>query len=240
MLTAESKRETAQEAAQRVIARLMFALVDFAARKGLAEPGGDESPGNRATNDAELPARSPEELFVRVSGGASGSSRQAAGESARSSEQSRRASERASAKHRARRTGVRGETYAYWYLRRHGYTPVARNFTVPGASGEIDIACYDGRMLAFVEVKTRSAEKTSGPSLGTAAGAPASRPPRPSPEDAVTPEKRRVLARMAQHFIRSRGAEGQQYRFDVLAIETRPGQRPVVRLHKGAFTVAEN
>ena len=34
-----------------------------------------------------------------------------------------------------RRTGVRGETFAYWYLRRHGYTIVARNFTVPGDQG---------------------------------------------------------------------------------------------------------
>ena len=32
-----------------------------------------------------------------------------------------------SAKLRARQTGVRGETYAYWYLRRHGYTLIARN-----------------------------------------------------------------------------------------------------------------
>ncbi len=30
-----------------------------------------------------------------------------------------------SSKHQARRTGVRGETYAYWYLRRHGYVLVA-------------------------------------------------------------------------------------------------------------------
>jgi len=29
-------------------------------------------------------------------------------------------------KHVARRTGIRGETYAYWYLRRHGYIFVAR------------------------------------------------------------------------------------------------------------------
>ena len=26
----------------------------------------------------------------------------------------------------ARSTGVRGETYAYWYLRRHGYVFVAK------------------------------------------------------------------------------------------------------------------
>ena len=55
----------------------------------------------------------------------------------------------------ARRTGVRGETYAYWYLRRRGYVIVSRNFTVPGMKGEIDLAGYDGKVLAFVEVKTR-------------------------------------------------------------------------------------
>jgi hypothetical protein len=30
------------------------------------------------------------------------------------------------------------------------------------------------------------------------------------------------------------------YRFDVLAIETRAGARPEVRLHKGAFTPDSN
>ena len=51
-----------------MIGRLMFAIVDCAARKGLADPGARDS-----------------------------------------------------AKQRARRTGIRGETYAYWYLRRHAY-----------------------------------------------------------------------------------------------------------------------
>ncbi len=39
----------------------------------------------------------------------------------------------------ARKRGIRGETYAYWYLRRHGYTLVARNDMVPGSKGEIDL-----------------------------------------------------------------------------------------------------
>ncbi len=59
----------------------------------------------------------------------------------------------------ARTTGIRGETFAYWYLRRQGYTLVARNYTVPGIKGEIDLIGYDGRALAFVEVKTRSTHK---------------------------------------------------------------------------------
>jgi hypothetical protein len=53
----------------------------------------------------------------------------------------------------ARRTGVRGETYAYWYLRRNGYVFVARNYTPRGIKGELDLVGYDGDTLAFVEVR---------------------------------------------------------------------------------------
>ena len=128
------------------------------------------------------------------------------------------------AKDRARRTGIRGETYAYWYLRRHGYTLVARNYAFPGFKGEIDIVGYDGPVLAFVEVKTRSM-----PPPKTSAIA------QPSPEEAVDPEKRRNLLRTARQFLRIRRIESAAHRFDVLAIETREGEPPAVRLHKGAF-----
>ncbi|HTW22092.1 MAG TPA: YraN family protein [Candidatus Baltobacteraceae bacterium] len=130
-----------------------------------------------------------------------------------------------SAKVRARRTGIRGETYAYWYLRRHGYIVVARNYMRSGVKGEIDMVGYDGPTLAFVEVKTRAA-----PEPGKLAP--------PTPEEAVNDEKQRHLARMARQFLRARRIDSPSYRFDVLAIETRPGARPEVRLHKGAFAPA--
>jgi hypothetical protein len=76
-----------------MLARFMFAMVAFNARKGLAETAVGSSDASRAD----------------------------------------------SVKERARRTGVRSETYAYWYLRRHGYVLVARNFTSPGLKGEIDM-----------------------------------------------------------------------------------------------------
>ncbi len=159
-----------------MIARFMFAIVDFAARRGLADVAkAVDSPGN-------------------------------------------------SAKLRARRTGVRGETYAYWYLRRHGYVLVARNFRSPSVKGEIDLVGYDGKVLAFVEVKTRVAGDRE----------------MPSPEVAVDAEKRHALARMARQFLRARRAESAPYRFDVLAIESRAGTRPAVRLHKGAFSPDAN
>jgi putative endonuclease len=157
-----------------MLARIIFGVVDFAARKGLGGAG-DESAASAAL----------------------------------------------SAKMRARATGMRGETYAYWYLRRHGYLMVARNYTVPGLKGEIDMAGYDGRVLAFVEVKTRQAREAGSVF--------------PGPEQAVDAEKQQNVSRMARQFLRARRIEGEPYRFDVLAIETRAGERPVVRLHKGAY-----
>ena len=154
-----------------VLARAIFGLVNWAARKGLAE-------------SAAVPARTTE------------------------------------AGRQARRTGVRGETYAYWYLRRQGYVMVARNFTVRGIKGEIDLVGYDGETLAFVEVKTRTSQRDD---VGT-------------PEDAVTDGKKRHLSRMARQFLRARRIESASCRFDVMAIENRKGSRPEVRLYKGAFT----
>ena len=153
-----------------ILARAMFGLVDWAARKGLAE---SSAPQARSTD----------------------------------------------AGRKARRTGVRGETYAYWYLRRNGYVMVARNFRQRGSKGEIDLVGYDGATLAFVEVKTRTSPRDG---FG-------------SPEDAVTTEKQKNLSRMARQFVREYRAGGAPYRFDILAIEAPPGKRPVVRLHKGAF-----
>jgi len=123
---------------------------------------------------------------------------------------------------KARRTGVRGETYAYWYLRRNGYVMIARNFTHRGLKGEIDLVGYDGETLAFVEVKTRTSPRDE---FG-------------SPEDAVTVEKQRKLSRMARQFVREYRARSAPFRFDILAIEAPPGQRPAVRLHKGAFAAS--
>jgi putative endonuclease len=171
-----------------VLARFIFAVVDFAARKGLG-----------ATPSAHPPT--------------------AAG---------------ATAKHRARQTGIRGETYAYWYLHRHGYVLVARNFTSPGIKGEMDIVGYDGQTLAFVEVKTRTVVDPARSSQSS------SRPAPLSPEEAVNWEKRRNLSRRARQFLRARHLETAPCRFDVLAIETRPGQKPAVRLHQGACNATQH
>jgi putative endonuclease len=131
------------------------------------------------------------------------------------------------AKQTALRTGVRGETYAYWFLRRKGYILIARNYTLSGFKGEIDIVGYDGDTLAFVEVKTRIIPQNASQDAG--------RTKYRLPEEAVNREKRRNLMRIARQFLRIRRIESVPHRFDVVAIESQPGTRPQVRLYKGAF-----
>ena len=118
------------------------------------------------------------------------------------------------------RTGVRGETYAYWYLRKLGYVFVARNYHPVGAKGEIDLIGYDGETLVFVEVRTR----TVGNQLSAL------------PELSVTAEKQHVVARTAQRYLAERHVKDIPLRFDVLAIDNVPGSPPEVRLHKDAFS----
>jgi putative endonuclease len=123
-------------------------------------------------------------------------------------------------KHEARRTGVRGETYAYWYLRRLGYVFVARNYVPRGAKGEIDLIGYDGATLAFVEMRTRTVREQLSA----------------LPELSVTTDKQRVVIRTAKRFLAERHMGECPCRFDVMAIDNRPGVAPEVRLHKDAFS----
>lgn len=126
-------------------------------------------------------------------------------------------------KEKARRTGTRGETYGYWYLRRHGYVFVAKNYMPAGAKGELDLVGYDGETLAFVEIRTRTI--SDNPSALPAL-----------PELSVTRSKQAVLVRTAQRFLSDRRVRDCPTRFDILAIDNIPGQSPVVRLHKDAFS----
>jgi putative endonuclease len=88
----------------------------------------------------------------------------------------------------APQTGMRGETYAYWYLRRVGYIFVARNYMPQHAKGELDLIGFDGDTFAFVEVRTRLAVK------GKFA----------LPELSSTPEKHETLIRTGHCFLRER------------------------------------
>jgi Holliday junction resolvase-like predicted endonuclease len=95
--------------------------------------------------------------------------------------------------------------------------------------GEIDLAGYDGKVLAFIEVKTRTSDADETARDGAR---------KVLAEDAMNNAKRHSLARMAQMFMTEWRIKDQNCRFDVLAIEAQPGKTPVVRLHKDCFGIS--
>lgn len=119
-------------------------------------------------------------------------------------------------------TGRRGEEEAYFYLRRRGYTMIARNYRSPHHRGELDLVGWDGDVLCFVEVKTRT----------TRAVKPA--------EAAVDRDKQRDLWLVARDFLRHMPAAC-QWRFDVVAVYYDRGfGQPSFELFQNAFSVAYN
>src|SRR5215471_4503203 len=93
------------------------------------------------------------------------------------------------------RTGRRGEEEAYFFLRQLGYVMVARNYRSPRSRSELDLIGWDGDVLCFIEIKTRT-----------------TRDVKPA-EAAVDEEKRRSLAQVAHDFLRKTGGSP-PFRFD--------------------------
>lgn len=119
-------------------------------------------------------------------------------------------------------TGRRGEEDAYFYLRRKGYTIIARNYRSPHHRGELDLVGWDRDVLCFIEVKTRTSHDVKP------AGA------------AVDREKQRELAAVARDFLRHMPPLC-QWRFDVLAVYyERAATRPSFELFQNAFSVSYN
>lgn len=96
-------------------------------------------------------------------------------------------------------TGSRGEEDAYFYLRKLGYTMVARNFRSPRCRGEIDLIGWDRDVLCFIEVKTRTSLDVK------------------TPEAAVDRHKRREVAEVAREYLR-RMPPSCQWRFDIVSV----------------------
>ena len=114
-------------------------------------------------------------------------------------------------------TGERGETLAYWYLRRAGYTMVARNRRARSGAGEVDLIGWDGPTLAFVEVKTRTTEETGPPEL------------------AVSRSKQKRIAKAANDYLRRLKERPESYRFDIVSVFWDDDAGLSVRLIKNAF-----
>lgn len=112
------------------------------------------------------------------------------------------------------KTGRRGEEAVYFYLRRHGYTVVARNWRAAGRRGELDLVGWEGNTLCFIEVKTRS-ERSMVPA-----------------ELAVDSGKRKELIGMS-YLYRKRLPSGTPCRFDVVSVYLSDPME--IELHRGAF-----
>lgn len=104
-------------------------------------------------------------------------------------------------------TGIEGEDAAFFFLRRQRYTVVARRWSSGLTPGDVDLIAWHGRLLCFVEVKTRTARDLT----------PA--------EAAVDRHKRYILRRLATRYLRQLpGRERPEVRFDVISVYLVPGQ----------------
>lgn len=117
------------------------------------------------------------------------------------------------------RIGERGEDAAAAYLERAQMTIVERNWRC--SAGEVDIVALDGETLVFCEVKTRRT-KAKG-----------------TPDEAVTPAKRRRYARIAASYTQSAGLSDVSVRFDVISILVIAEDRALLRHHRAAFVVED-
>ena len=120
------------------------------------------------------------------------------------------------------RTGRRGEEDAYFYLRRCGYIIIARNYRSPHSRGELDLVGWQGDVLCFIEVKTRT-----------------TRDVKPA-EAAVDYAKQKELGMVARDFLRQ-VPPSCQWRFDVVSVyyDYHRGQ-PTFELFQNAFSASYN
>jgi putative endonuclease len=115
-------------------------------------------------------------------------------------------------------TGIEGEEAVCSYLRRKGYTVVARRWSAGNLPGDLDLIAWQGPMLCFVEVKTRTARDIT----------PA--------EKAVDTHKRNILRRLARQYVRQlTGETTPQARFDVISVYFVPGEKREFTHFENAF-----
>lgn len=118
--------------------------------------------------------------------------------------------------------GTSGEDAAFFYLQRNGYIVVARRWSSGNLLGDIDLIAWQGAMLCFVEVKTRTARDAT----------PA--------EAAVDGHKRHVLRRLARRYVSQLPlAAAPPVRFDVLSVYLVPGVEKEIVHFESAFGWSE-
>lgn len=147
--------------------------------------------------------------------------------------------------------GQQGENEAVRFLEARGFRVIARNWRPgqknaqqnspqPSSSnfeyskntkraaaadgamrGEIDIIAWHGRVLCFIEVKTRN--------LGSGIFSQA------APQEAVTFSKQKQISRLANAYVSFFKLHDVPCRFDVVEVWHEPNRETRVQLHEGAF-----
>jgi len=114
--------------------------------------------------------------------------------------------------------GIEGEDAVFFFLRRKGYAIVARRWSSGDVPGDADLIAWDGPVLCFIEVKTRSA-RTITPA-----------------EIAVHEHKREILRRLARRYVRQLPQKtAPPVRFDVVSVYLVPGRKPEFEHYEGSF-----
>jgi len=111
------------------------------------------------------------------------------------------------------RRGMRAEDTAAEYLATQGYRIIGRNHRC--AVGEIDLIGYDGAVLCFIEVRSRSTVD-----FGT-------------PLETISRPKIARIVRAARHYLETLPAPWPEMRFDAVGIVL--GEPPSIELVRAAF-----
>jgi putative endonuclease len=94
--------------------------------------------------------------------------------------------------------GNRSESLAVEFLRSRGYRILSRNYRCH--FGEIDLVALQGRVVVFVEVRSRSGDRFG------------------SPLETVGLKKQKKVSQVALHFLSKNRIHGEDARFDVIGI----------------------
>ena len=103
-----------------------------------------------------------------------------------------------------RNKGKIGEDAAVNFLKQNGYEILEQNYYYN--HGEIDIIAKDGKVLVFVEVKSRRSTRFG------------------EPEESVTPKKQELLRRTAEGYAVEKNIGEIDCRFDVVSVMMNDGK----------------
>jgi putative endonuclease len=113
-----------------------------------------------------------------------------------------------------RQLGDAGEDLAAAALKKQGYKILERNYVTP--LGEIDLVARHGKIVVFIEVKTRRSGVFGGPG------------------EAVHPAKQARLRRLADYYLKQKKLQSSPVRFDVVGVAFE-GDNPHIEIITNAF-----